>query len=173
MKSKMSTPMPNSSPTIISIDPGFDRAGVAVLGMEKDKMVLFHSECIVTNPKDSRDKRLLMIGSRLDKIIKEWSPRELAVEKLFFNANTTSAMGVAEARGVVIFQGARAGLSIFEYSPQEIKIAVTGYGKADKDQMESMTRKLVKIPASDKKKLDDELDAIALGITHLASRKSI
>jgi crossover junction endodeoxyribonuclease RuvC len=162
-----------SSPTIISIDPGFDRAGVAVLGMEKDTMILLHSECIITNPKDSRDKRLLQIGARVDKIIKEWSPQELAIEKLFFNANTTSAIGVAEARGVIMFQGARAGLTVFEYSPQEVKIAVTGYGKADKEQVESMTRKLVKIPATDKKRLDDELDAIALGITHLASRKSI
>lgn len=169
----MSTRMPHSSPTIVSIDPGFDRAGVAVLRQEKEKVVLLHSECIVTNPKDSRDKRLLVIGTRLDKIIKEWSPRELAIEKLFFNANTSSAMGVAEARGVIIFQGARAGLAIFEYSPQDVKIAVTGYGKADKEQVESMTRKLVNIPASDKKRLDDELDAIALGITHLASRKSI
>jgi crossover junction endodeoxyribonuclease RuvC len=158
---------------VMSIDPGFDRVGVAILIQENGKQNLLHSECIVTNPKDHRSKRLLVIGQRLDAILKEWSPRTLAIESLFFNANTSSAIGVAEARGVIIFQAARAGLEVFEYSPQEVKIAVTGYGKADKEQVEGMVRKLVKIPETDKKRFDDEIDAIAVGITHLATQKGI
>ncbi len=165
--------MQNNSITIISIDPGFDRMGLAVLMQEGGKISLLHSECVVTQARDAHEKRLLTIGKRLDEVIKEWAPSELAIEKLFFNANTTSAMGVAEARGVVLFQAARAGLGVYEYSPQDVKIAVTGYGKADKTQVESMVRKLVQIPETEKKRLDDEIDAVAVGITHLASRKAI
>lgn len=155
------------SQRVLGTDPGFDRIGVAVLDGEK---VLF-SKCIETNRKDTHEKRLLQIGEELKGVIKKWKPSVLAIEKLFFNRNTTNALKVAEARGVVLYEAARAGLNVYEYSPQAVKIAVTGYGKADKLQVESMTRKLVKLDGA--RKLDDELDAIALGITHLASRNSI
>jgi crossover junction endodeoxyribonuclease RuvC len=164
------------SPTVLAIDPGFDRVGVAILSVEDGKQILLHSECIETKPKDKREKRLLAIGTRIDEVVKEWAPQALAIETLFFNANTTSALGVAEARGVIIFQAVRAGLKVFEYSPQAIKLAVTGYGKADKIQMANMVWKLVKLPAPDGKRLkmlDDEVDAIAVGITHLASTRGI
>lgn len=157
----------------MAIDPGFDRVGVAVLEQENNKSILLFSECIRTNAKESRDKRLLQIGTRIDEIVKEWRPTDLAIETLFFNTNTTSAIGVAEARGVIIFQAARAGLTVYEYGPQAIKIAVTGYGKADKIQMETMVKKLIIVPESTIKRLDDEMDAIALGITHLASHRAI
>ena len=166
MKFKMYTPMLNR---VIAIDPGFDRVGVAIL--EKDE-VLF-SECIETNRKSLHEERLLEIGQNLRKIIKKWKPEFLAIETLFFNQNTKSALKVSEARGVVLYEAVQAGLMVKEYSPQAIKIAVTGYGKADKIQVEMMVKKLVKIPKSKTKKLDDEMDAIALGITALASKNSI
>ncbi len=166
MKSRKSTPMQSR---VLGVDPGFDRVGVAVL--EKDK-VLF-SKCIETNRKEDHSVRLLQIGQEIEKVIEKWAPNALAIEKLFFNQSVTNALKVAEARGVIIFEAARAGLEIFEYSPQETKIAVTGYGKADKRQVETMVRKLVEIPAKSAKKLDDELDAIALGITHLAHARAI
>ncbi len=152
---------------ILGIDPGFDRVGVAVL--EKDK-VLF-SDCIKTDRKLSHEKRLLEIGDAVRTIIKKWRPEALAIEQLFFNQNTTNALKVSEARGVIIYEAAQAELQICEYSPQAVKIAVTGYGKADKKQMESMIRKLVKLDEA--KKLDDELDAIALCITCLAIKRGI
>ena len=152
---------------VLGIDPGFDRVGVAILNKDK---VLF-STCIETDRKSTHDKRLLHIGETLEKVIEKWKPNELAIEKLFFNQNTSTALKVAEARGVIIFQAALAGLEIFEYSPQAVKIAVTGYGKADKAAIESLVRKLVKISST--KVLDDEIDAIALCITHLATRKTI
>lgn len=161
-KSKKSTRTLNK---VLAIDPGFDRIGVAVL--EKDELLF--SCCIETSRKSLHQERLLEIGKAISKIIKKWKPSALAVEELFFNKNITNAMKVSEARGVVIYEAAQAGLEIFEYSPQAIKIAVTGYGKADKTQVESMVNKLIKIPESKKKRLDDELDAIALGICHLAS----
>jgi len=151
----------------LAIDPGFDRIGVAVL--ENDKLLF--SDCIETDRKSPHQERLLMIGKAVEKIIKKWKPEALAIEKLFFNQNVTNALKVSEARGVILYEAARAGLEIFEYSPQAIKIAVTGYGKADKAQIVNMVRKLIALPS--KKMLDDEVDAIALGITHLATQKSI
>lgn len=171
MRFKKFIPMQNN--IVLGVDPGFDRLGVSILSEEKGNPVLLFSECITTNSKDPREKRLLKIGSRIDTLIKEWGVGSLAIETLFFNNNASSAMGVSEARGVVIFQSARAGLKVYEYSPQAIKIAVTGYGKADKIQMDTMVRKLVKVPEKAGKRLDDELDAIAVGITHIASAKAI
>ncbi|MBX4181442.1 crossover junction endodeoxyribonuclease RuvC [Candidatus Parcubacteria bacterium] len=157
------------SKRVLGIDPGFDRLGVSVV---ENNSVLF-SCCIETNRKSAYEERLLYIGDELTKIIRKWKPKDLAIEKLFFNQNTTNAMKVAEARGVVIYLAKSAGLNIHEYSPQEIKIAVTGYGKADKIQINTMVRKLVSIPSKDTKVLDDEVDAIALCITHLATHRAI
>lgn len=164
-KSKKSTPMPNSR--VLGVDPGYDRLGVAVL--DKDQ-VLF-SCCVETSRKLPHHERLHEIGEALRKIIKEWEPSDLAVENLLFNQNVGSAIKVAEARGIILYEASRAGVEVYEYSPQAVKIAVTGYGKADKKQIESMTRKLVKLGAG--KKLDDEIDAIALCITHIATKKHI
>jgi len=80
---------------------------------------------------------------------------------------------VAEARGVITYEASKARMEVFEYGPQTIKIAVTGYGKADKLQMEIMVKKLVKLSEKSLKRLDDEVDAIAVGITHLATKKGI
>ena len=171
MKSKMSTLMQNSR--IISIDPGFDRIGVAIMKSGSNKPELLFSECIRTNNKDTHSKRLFMLGQRVREIIKEWEPLSMAIETLFFNSNTSSALGVAEARGVILYEALNSHLEVFEYSPQAIKIAVTGYGKADKLQMENMVTRLVKLPEKTAKRLDDEIDAIAVGITHLASQKGI
>lgn len=165
-KSKMSIPTPNKE-CVLAIDPGFDRVGAAIVIRENHKEKLLFSECIVTNKKDPHATRLLFIGKEIARLIKDWQPEALAIEKLFFNQSTTSALGVAEARGVIIYEAARAGLSIYEYSPQEIKIATTGYGKASKDQVEEMSLRLLGIKQAPR--FDDEADAIALGITHLAS----
>jgi crossover junction endodeoxyribonuclease RuvC len=159
--------------TVLAIDPGFGRIGLAVMKLEADKPKLLFSQCLETNSKEVQSDRLLSIGNRLEDVIKKWQPKHLAIETLFFNTNTTSAIGVAEARGIIIYEAAKAGMEIFEYGPQTIKIAVTGYGKADKIQMAIMVKKLVNLTKKSSKKLDDEIDAIAVGITHLATEKSI
>ncbi|MEX0919426.1 MAG: crossover junction endodeoxyribonuclease RuvC, partial [Parcubacteria group bacterium] len=151
----------------------FDRMGLAVLAMDGSETTLLFSKCIKTSSKDKHDQRLFAIGSEVSEVIEEWEPENLAIETLFFNKNITSALGVAEARGVAIYEAKRAGLEVYEYSPQAIKIAVTGYGKADKTQMADMVTRLVKMPMSKDKRLDDEVDAVAVGITHLASIKGI
>lgn len=166
MMSKTSTRMPNR---VLGIDPGFDRMGIAVV----DGKDLLFSDCIETSRKLPHADRLSEIGEAIKDIIEKWKPEALAIEKLFFNQNTTNALKVAEARGVAMYEARNASLEVFEYSPQEVKIAVTGYGKADKKQVELMVGKLVKEPVSKGKKLDDETDAIALCITHLATEKGI
>lgn len=170
MKSKMSTlTLPR---VVLAVDPGFDRVGIALLSKEPLGPKILFSECFKTNPKEPRVKRLYSVGKKLKKIIEKWQPKDLAVETLFFNTNTTSAIGVAEARGIIIYEAVEAGLRVFEYGPQSVKVAVTGYGKASKEQVSLMVKKLLKLP-SGSKKLDDETDAIALGITHLATKKGI
>ncbi|MDO8569334.1 MAG: crossover junction endodeoxyribonuclease RuvC [bacterium] len=156
---------------VLAIDPGFGRIGMAVMRLEQDRPKLLFSQCLETNSKGARPERLLFIGREIKAVIKKWRPEALAIETLFFNTNTTSAIGVAEARGIIIYEAVTVGMKIFEYGPQTIKIAVTGYGKADKVQMEIMVKKLVALPKKSSKRLDDEVDAIAVGITHLASRK--
>lgn len=172
MKSRKSTltqSNQDSARTVLAIDPGFDRVGIAVL--EKDNLLF--SQCIETDRRLPHAKRLLEIGESVRATIEKWRPKVLAIEELFFNKNITNALKVSEARGVIIYEAVKADLEIHEYGPQAIKIAVTGYGKADKIQVEMMVKKLIKVPEQDAKKLDDELDAIAVGITHLATRKSI
>ncbi|MBI2065759.1 MAG: crossover junction endodeoxyribonuclease RuvC [Candidatus Zambryskibacteria bacterium] len=159
--------------TILAVDPGFDRVGLAVVKLEQGKPKLLFSRCFETDAKKVRSERLLAIGENLKDTIKKWQPEALAIETLFFNTNITSAIGVAEARGIIIYEAARAKLDIFEYGPQTVKIAVTGYGKADKIQMATMVKKLINLREKPLKRLDDEVDAIALGITHLATKKGI
>ncbi|MES2213838.1 MAG: crossover junction endodeoxyribonuclease RuvC [Patescibacteria group bacterium] len=168
MKSKASLPTQNS---VLAIDPGFDRAGIAVLIKENSKEKVLYSDCIVTNRKHTQEIRLLQIGEEVAKAIKAYKPSHLALEKLFFSQNVTTGIRVAEARGVILYEAGRAGLSVFEYTPQEIKAAVTGYGKASKGDMERMVGKLVTLDHTPQH--DDEIDAIAVGITHLATHKGI
>lgn len=163
---KKSIPMQNR---VLGIDPGFDRCGVAVLEKENGKEKLLFSTCITTDKKDSHETRLLALGEELRKIIKKWQPDTLATEKLFFNINARTALKVSEARGVILYEAARGGLSVCEYSPQDIKIALTGYGKAEKGQVELMAIKILGLKKAPE--LDDEADAIAVGITCLASQR--
>lgn len=156
---------------IIGIDPGFDRVGIAILEKEKTREILLYSTCIVTSKKDSFDKRLVTIGQDLEKILQTYAPTELAIEKLFFTKNQTTAMNVAEARGVLLYLCSVHHLTIHEYSPPEIKMAITGYGKAAKEDVAYMVPKILKL-AIDPASLDDEIDAIAIALTHSSHRKT-
>ena len=159
---------------VIAIDPGYERIGIAVVEKKsREKEVLLFSECFKTSAKLSHDKRLALLGGEIARVIAQYSPTDMAIEELFFNENTTTALKVAEARGVVVYEAANAALEIYEYTPQEIKMAVTGYGRSDKSQVTSMVQKLISIPTKNnsKKIIDDEFDAIAIGLTHCASKQ--
>ena len=155
---------------IISIDPGYERLGLSIIEKAKnEKEILLFSECFKTSAKLPHHERLALIGDRLKEVIKKWKPEQLATEKLFFAGNQKTALLVSEARGVILYIGSSLGLEIFEYRPNEIKIAITGYGSAEKKQIMDMTRKLIKIDS--KTNSDDELDAIAIGLTHFATHR--
>lgn len=163
--------MPSSQTVrILGIDPGFDRVGLCVLEKTGSKEVLLFSTCIHTSRKDSFEARLGTIGKELTALVKQFSPTELAIEKLFFAKNQTTAMNVAEARGVILYICHTHGLSVHEYSPPQIKVAVTGYGGASKKDIESMVPKILGKSLS-AALVDDELDAIAIALTHSAHRK--
>jgi crossover junction endodeoxyribonuclease RuvC len=152
---------------VIAIDPGYERMGVAIIEKVHRKEELVHSECFKTSPKISHEERLHLIGEKISDLIKKYKPEALSIETLFFSTNKKTAMKVSEARGVMLFVAANNGLVIKEFQPNQIKVAVTGYGSSDKISVIKMVEKLIKI---DKEiKYDDEYDAIAVGLTYFAT----
>jgi crossover junction endodeoxyribonuclease RuvC len=156
---------------IIGIDPGYERVGIAVLEKNKTdrKENVLYSNCFKTNAKLALDERIFLIGKEIEKVIKEFSPEVMAIEKLFFENNAKTAMGVSEARGAIVFVAQNLGLKVLQYTPLQIKSAVTGYGKADKNAVHMMVHKLVTLPKTVKQ--DDEIDAVAVAITGFATER--
>lgn len=153
---------------IIGIDPGTGILGFGVIdfrrGSNKFKMV---TAGVITTPAHTpTDERLEEIFNSLTEIINETKPDVMSIEKLFFARNVTTAISVAEARGVAMLTGRRAGISIAEYTPLQIKQTLTGYGKADKKQIQEMVR--LNLGLTEVPKPDDCADALAAAITHAA-----
>jgi crossover junction endodeoxyribonuclease RuvC len=151
---------------VLAIDPGYDRIGVAILENVSGEEYLHYSSCLETDKKANLNDRIFSLGLEVERLLKEHRPDTVAIETLFFNKNIKTGIGVAEARGAIIFLAKKAGCRVYEFGPQEIKVAVTGYGKSDKSAVIMMLKKLVK--GTPDKALDDEYDAIAVGVTCLA-----
>lgn len=151
---------------VLGIDPGFDRCGIAVVTGDLHAPTLIHSECATSDAKATFPERLCQVGERVKAVITEHAPDAVAFERLFFNANTKTAMQVAEVRGMLQFIAQTERVPILEYSPQDVKIAVTGYGKSDKQAVAAMVGKL--LPIAKAIKYDDEYDAIAIALTAVA-----
>lgn len=151
---------------MISVDPGYDRLGVAVLEYVDGKEKLIYSCCIETEKNQLLCERLVYLGKEFEKIINTYSPTTLGIETIFFNKNVKTAIGVAQARGIILYLAQIHNCEVYEFGPQEIKIAVTGYGKSDKKAVIDMVTRI--IPDTPRNALDDEYDAIAVGITCLA-----
>ena len=152
---------------VLGIDPGIAIVGWGIVEYAGTKFrpIAFGS---ITTPKEMKtEERLHEIYLRLTDIIKQYSPDAMAVEELFFNTNQTTGIRVAEARGVILLAGHTCGLPIAEYTPLQVKSAVTGYGKAEKRQVMDMTRRLLKLNAVPKP--DDAADALALALCHARS----
>jgi crossover junction endodeoxyribonuclease RuvC len=156
---------------VIAIDPGYDRLGIAVMEMTKAGEHLLYSGCFETDKKSSLNERIFAIGKEFERLTAEYSPTALAIETLFFNKNIKTGIGVAAARGAIIYIAQKHNCAVYEFGPQEIKVAVTGYGKSDKNAVVLMLKKLV--PEVPEKALDDEYDAIAVGVTCLAHNRNI
>jgi crossover junction endodeoxyribonuclease RuvC len=149
---------------ILGIDPGTGICGFGVIEMKKNKPIMIDNGVISTPPHTPLPERLEDIFDSLNEIIKLDKPDVVSIEKLFFTKNITTGISVAEARGVVILVCKQHKLPIFEYTPNEIKKTMTGYGSADKKQMQEMVKlhlNLKEVP-----KPDDAADALAAAITH-------
>lgn len=154
---------------VLAIDPGYSRCGMAVVEKNKNtggKEILLYSSCIETSADGDFPARLSAVVGACERLIREHAPDSLALEKLYFSANQKTAMRVAEVRGALISTASNAGLTVFEYTPGEVKSAAAGWGGADKKQVAQMLHTLMKIEKSIK--YDDEYDAIAIAVTHLA-----
>jgi crossover junction endodeoxyribonuclease RuvC len=156
---------------VIAIDPGYERMGVAVIEKTNGKENLLFSECFKTSSKIPHSERLKLIGQEIESVIKKYKPEVMAIETLFFKNNQKTGMSVAEARGVMLYVAAVLGLKVVEFSPMAIKIAVTGHGTSEKDQVKFMVQKLIEI--KNEIKYDDEYDAIAVGLTYFACERNI
>lgn len=152
--------------TILAIDPGFGRCGVAALEGSSAKATLLHSSCIETTPQSEFSERLLAVANEILQLIDTYTPDTIAIEEIYFTNNAKTAIHVAEIRGMLIYLAASHEIPLVEYNPLAIKIALTGYGRASKEQVTKMVEKLITLPK--KKMLDDEYDAIGLGLTALA-----
>ncbi|MBI5151828.1 MAG: crossover junction endodeoxyribonuclease RuvC [Candidatus Pacebacteria bacterium] len=154
--------------TLLGIDPGYDRLGWCVLHISGQKNQIIASGCIETNKSDTIFARYLAIDTELSTMIKTYHPTECGIETLFFTKNAKTVMKVSEVRGVVISCLLRRGIEVFDYTPMQIKSAITGNGRAGKPEVEQMITLLTrceKLP-----KLDDEVDAIATALCHGVSR---
>jgi crossover junction endodeoxyribonuclease RuvC len=149
---------------IIGIDPGTGILGFGIIEVIRGKARLCDAGVIRTPAKEDDAIRLQTIFDELTDIIIETKPSEMSVEKLFFAQNVTTAMTVSQARGVVLLCGKQAGLTIFEYTPLQIKQALTGYGRAEKAQIQEMVRVILELKEIPKP--DDCADALAAAITH-------
>ncbi|HMS23974.1 MAG TPA: crossover junction endodeoxyribonuclease RuvC [Candidatus Saccharibacteria bacterium] len=147
---------------ILGIDPGTGILGFGVIDVEKNSMSLVDAGVIKTPVHEEDSVRLETIFDELSEIINDCRPTVMAVEKLFFSQNVTTAMSVSQARGVVLLLGKQNKMELYEYTPQQIKQALTGYGKAEKAQIQEMVRTILKLKSIPKP--DDAADALAAAI---------
>jgi len=156
--------------TILGIDPGYAIVGFGVLETQRGTNILHRCGVITTLAGLPMPKRLLQIGEDLEVLIHQFQPDELAVEELFFNTNVTTAIGVSQARGVILYTAEKLGVPVYEYTPLQVKQAVAGYGRAEKRQVMEMTKRLLRL--SEVPKPDDAADAVAIALCHARSATS-
>jgi crossover junction endodeoxyribonuclease RuvC len=149
---------------ILGIDPGLATIGFGVISAEKGVFKVIDYGVITTPKDESSAVRLKMIADGIDALIMRYKPDEIAIEQLFFAKNVKTALSVAEARGVIVLTAITKCGRLYEYTPNEIKVAITGYGGADKYQMQNMVKILLKL--SDIPRPDDAADALAVALCH-------
>jgi crossover junction endodeoxyribonuclease RuvC len=151
---------------VLGIDPGFDRLGMAVLEGDPSRPTLVWSECLLPE-RGEPQARLAAVYAETSRVLQEYAPDVLALETLFFSTNKKTALQVAEARGAILSAAGAAKMPVREFSPGTVKLAVTGHGSSDKAAIARMIPHLLTLPP--KKRLDDELDAIAVAIAGLST----
>lgn len=152
--------------TVAGIDPGLARVGYGFLKKAGNKTEYLLHGCITTDGREaSHEARLHAIYDEITELLQNYSPRIAAVEKLFFTKNITSAMGVAEVRGVILLACAKEDIPVFEYTPNQVKQAVTGSGRADKKQVQEMIKRLLHLDAVPTP--DDAADGLSIALCHI------
>jgi crossover junction endodeoxyribonuclease RuvC len=154
---------------ILGIDPGTATTGYGLITEKRDRLAFVDHGVISTSCKDTSQARLRKIYSDLKKLILDYKPNAIAIEKLYFGKNTKTAIAVGQARGIALLAAAERKIVVAEYTPLQVKMAVTGYGGADKKQVQQMVKTLLRL--SDLPKPDDAADALAIAICHLHSYK--
>jgi crossover junction endodeoxyribonuclease RuvC len=145
---------------ILGIDPGYHRTGYAIIEEQQKKPVLISCGCITTSKNEGLPNRLLEISQDLEKIIKKYKPTMACVESLFFSTNAKTAIAVGQARGAILLTLEKHKISIKELTPLQVKMSITGYGKADKRQVQTMIVKILNLKSVPKP--DDAADACAI-----------
>ena len=154
---------------ILGIDPGFAITGYSIIDYQGNKFKLIDSGAVTTKAGTSFPLRLTKIYDDLEMLIDKYKPDAISVEELFFNNNAKTAINVAQARGVVLIVGCKNNIPTFEYTPLQIKQAVTGYGRADKMQVQRMVKTILNVESLPK--LDDTTDSMAAAICHAHSSR--
>jgi len=155
---------------VLGVDPGLATVGVGVLKFDKNRFTTIYYGAIITPPKIPVYERLQMIYNELTHIINIYKPTDMALEELFYNTNQKTIIAVGEARGIILLAAQQNGLDIGEYTPLQVKQSVVGYGRAEKIQVMTMVKnilRLEKIP-----KPDDTADALAVAICHAHSKRA-
>jgi len=153
----------------LGIDPGTATTGFGLVQHQGDKLVYITCGCITTTPKESSQGRLALIHQQIMALLSKYKPNVVAVERLYFGENSKTAMAVGQARGIILLAAAEHKLPIAEYTPLEVKVALTGYGRAEKKQIQQMVRVMLKL--NDLPRPDDAADALAIAICHIHSHK--
>lgn len=149
---------------ILGIDPGTALTGYAIIDTIGTQLIVRDLGCIITSKHTPQAEKLVEISESLNELVNMWKPQEVAIEKLFFAKNVTTAVTVAQARGVIIHEIQKRGISHEEYTPKEIKLAVCGSGSADKKAVQKMVQLICNLKAMPQ--IDDAADAIAVAICH-------
>ena len=149
---------------ILGIDPGYAIVGYGVIRAERGRFQPLEHGAVVTRAGEDFNRRLEIIYDSVEKVMARWKPDAVSIEKLYFQNNQKTAIGVAEARGVILLAAQKAKIEVFEYTPLQVKMSVTGYGQAMKPQVMEMTRRLLCL--KEVPKPDDTADALAMAICH-------
>ncbi len=156
---------------ILGIDPGYGITGVALIDAQRGNARLLNCGAITTPAGMDFSARLEIIYEDMRQLLEKTKPEAVAIEELFFGHNVTTAIGVAQSRGVILLAVRQAGIPVFEYKPMQVKQAVVGYGNATKHQVQDMTRRLLNLEKLPKP--DDAADAIAIALCHARSSTSL
>ena len=156
---------------ILGIDPGYAIVGFGVISYNGSRFKVLEYGAITTDKNTPFPERLNEIYDGMNYLLDKYQPAAISIEKLYFNTNTTTAISVAQARGVCVLAGVKHGVEIAEYTPLQVKMAVTGYGRAEKHQIMEMTKTLLSLKEIPKP--DDAADALAIAICHAHTSGSI